>query len=97
VDSLARARRDDDHTPRSLRTFGKRHATLWAKTPFAGWPSPLFNLWLIAARAARHDPSSLAAVRGLATLKVRASAADDWKILRWDLRALRAGSHIFPF
>jgi hypothetical protein len=89
--------------PASLRQFGKKVATLFARTPFGGWDSPLFNLWFLLARITRTDRTALEQAGGLAQLRYRQSGTThDWeKPLYWRLQGaqapdLGAGS-IFPF
>jgi hypothetical protein len=88
---------ENDHRPDTLRRFGKKNATLWARTPFGSWPSPLFNVWLVVARCARRNPGALGSIRGLATLKVAVDGGDELQILRWTLKGLSSGAHVFPF
>ena len=88
-----------DRLPEQWRRFGKRFATLLARTPFgSGWPSPLYDLWLVLARIARQDASTLDAARGLATLRFRRDVEEDWETpVRWELTGANSGSNIFPF
>ena len=86
-----------DLKPADLRLFGKKFATLLKRTPFSGWPSPLFNLWLTLTRVARQDAGALAEARGLATLRYRADSEEEWQVRRWELKGANSGVDIFPF
>jgi len=77
--------------------FGKKFATLLKRTSFYGWPSPMFNLWLVLARIARQDPDSLDEARGLATLRFREDSEQPWEERRWKLMGAHRGTNIFPF
>ena len=86
-----------DFRPVDLRIFGKKFATLFKRTSFHGWPSPMFNLWLVLARIARRDPDALDDARGLATLRFREDSEQPWDERRWKLKGAHRGTNIFPF
>ena len=118
LDGLGRARQiytdlaETNPDPQALRRLAARFSTAMANTAFKPgggpdvvfeqWPSPLFNLWLILARLCRIDRSAIAGAKGLAVLRFKAKAEDDWQgPLRWQLSGdlpIHAGPRsIFPF
>ncbi len=66
--------------PADLRETARHFAKAMARTPghATGWPSVLFNLWLLLARVTRSDPAALDDVQGLAVLRWKRKASDKW-------------------
>ncbi len=95
VDAFKQAKKD--LKPADLRLFDRRFSTLLKRTPFANWPSPMFNLWLVFARIGRSKADALDEARGIATLRFRPDADDPWQERRWQLKGAHRGTGIFPF
>lgn len=83
--------------PSELREFGKKFATWLKRTPFSSWPTPLFNLWLVHARIARQNVRALDEARGIAEVRFRENANQEWEKVLYKLEGAQAGDEIFPF
>lgn len=88
--------------PADLRETTRWFAKAMVRTPghVGGWPSVLFNLWLVLARVTRSAPEALGDIRGLAVLRWKRKDADPWSgPLRWRADGLpihRGEDSIFP-
>ena len=88
--------------PADLWKAAKRFARTLARAAgqATGWPSVLFNLWLLIARITRTNADALDDARGLAVLRWKRRATEEWNgPLHWRIHGVPRHSgknSIFP-
>ncbi|MEM7353116.1 MAG: hypothetical protein AAF657_20145 [Acidobacteriota bacterium] len=118
LEGLSRAQEEyaglatDKPEPKALRQLARHFSDAMASNAFnpggtsnvvfPQWANPLFNLWLILARICRVAPSALDDSAGMAVLRWKAKAEDDWQEpLRWQASGAlpnhSGAQSIFPF